>query len=112
LLIVLIHLYGAAGAASSWLIISAGSLIICPPIIHARMLPGEFGTWLVWSAAVPAALVFGLFASAKWLLPQSSVAAGGLVAAVTWVMASAVCMFAMPRTRALALTTARRVLRR
>jgi O-antigen/teichoic acid export membrane protein len=111
-LIVMVRLYGAVGAAGAWLMLNAGSILICAPIIHARVMANEFRTWLIWSAAVPAAVTFGTSALARMLLPPSAPPVAAGFAALTWAVASLACVFAMPHTRSFALTVLRRLLAR
>jgi hypothetical protein len=99
LLIVLIHFHGAVGAASAWLILNLGYLLIDTPIIHGRMLPGEMKNWLTWSAAVPLLVCFGLFGAIWLVLPAYPPLRTFLWVAVAWALVSLACALAMPHTR-------------
>jgi O-antigen/teichoic acid export membrane protein len=112
MLIVLIHFHGATGAASAWLILNIGYLLIDIPIIHARMLPGEIRSWIVWSAATPLLVAFGIFGVVRALLPPCPTGVASIVAGATWIVASLACAFAMPRTRAIAHRAIVRILSR
>jgi O-antigen/teichoic acid export membrane protein len=112
MLIFLVHLYGAAGAASSWLILNFGYVLIDTPIIHGRLLPGEWKTWVAWSALAPALTSFGLFGALRLALPTYGPGSEFLIVAAAWAIVSAVCAQVMPHTRALVHRTFARVLGR
>lgn len=101
MLIVLVHFYGAVGAASSWLILNLGYVLIDTPIIHGRMLKGEQNNWLVWSAITPALISFGLFGAMRLALPIYPPLPEFLIVAVTWGVVTLACAQAMPTTRTL-----------
>jgi hypothetical protein len=109
LLIVLIHLHGALGAASAWLILNIGSLLVAAPIVHAKVLPGEIKAWATWSVATPALIAFGLFAVVRGVVPALSPAYDSMLALAAWLAVSLICAMAMPHTRSVVTRTARRL---
>ncbi|MEO8064321.1 MAG: oligosaccharide flippase family protein [Pseudomonadota bacterium] len=112
LLIVLIQFYGAVGAASAWVILNAGYVLIDTPIIHKRMLPGEMKSWLAWSAITPVLIAFGLFGALRLALPVFAPLQEFLIVAAAWVVVSMACAQAMPHTRALLNRTLSYLIRR
>jgi O-antigen/teichoic acid export membrane protein len=112
LLITLVHFHGAAGAASSWLLLNLGYVLIDMPIIHGRMLPGEGKNWFVWSALAPGVIAFGIFGALRLALPIQAPLAETLLVAAAWLLVSLACALAMPHTRALLTRILARLLRR
>lgn len=45
--------YGVVGAASAWVILNTGYMLICIPIVHACLLKGEQWRWCLNDVAVP-----------------------------------------------------------
>ena len=92
LMIVLTTWYGAAGAASIWVALNVGYLLISVPVMHLRLLPGEQWRWYAQDVGRPllaglgVAVVGRLFIKADWppMLMVTSLAvvgAGTLAAA-------------------------------
>lgn len=55
--------YGAIGAASAWLVLNAGSVLLEIPIMHRRLLPEEKWHWYLQDVMIPlgaAATIAGL----------------------------------------------------
>jgi hypothetical protein len=91
-MIVLTTWYGAAGAASIWVALNVGYLLISVPVMHLRLLPGEQWRWYAQDVGRPllaglgVAVVGRLFIKADWppMLMVTSLAvvgAGTLAAA-------------------------------
>jgi O-antigen/teichoic acid export membrane protein len=53
LVIVLAQRYGGAGAASVWMILNAGYLLIALPYMHSRLLKGELRKWYCGDVGLP-----------------------------------------------------------
>lgn len=87
--------YGAPGAASAWIALNLGYLLVCVPIMHRRLLPSELWVWYGRDVGLPlltALLAAGVcrllvpgdttrFATGLWLCMTGAV----LVLLVAWV---------------------------
>lgn len=69
-LIVLTLHYGAVGAASVWVILNSGYVLITIQIMHRRLLPGEKWRWYTRDVAMPLVVSLTLVAVGRWLLPS------------------------------------------
>jgi len=58
--------YGVVGAASAWVILNAGYVLIHIQIMHSRILKGEKGRWYLNDVAVP--LIIAVTVAAIWRL--------------------------------------------
>ncbi|MFC1536576.1 lipopolysaccharide biosynthesis protein [Pseudomonadota bacterium] len=92
--------YGAIGAAFIWLSLNTGYVLINSPLIHRRLLPGEFWRWLFVdnSLAVIASL---LVVSLSWLaLPEGLPMSGEAIwIAVTLLLSLMLVAVLLPATR-------------
>lgn len=73
LTIILTLHWRAAGAALAWMVLNMGYVLISVPIMHRRLLRGEFGRWL-WrdnALALAVALMVGLIWRAVFPATQS-----------------------------------------
>jgi len=92
LLLVLTKCYGAPGAASVWLILNLGYLLIFVRLMHRRLLPGEQTEWYVKDVGLPALVTLAVVLICRWLTSVSSSRTGTIVQlGVIWVLASVAC---------------------
>jgi len=56
--------YGVVGAASAWVILNTGYVLICIQIMHSRLLKGEQWRWYLNDVGMP--LVAALFTALLW----------------------------------------------
>lgn len=84
--------YGAAGAASVWLMLNAGYLVSNVPIMHTRLLRGEQRRWYLSDLALPVTGAVAIALAGRWFLPDQ-LSRGGMVAAIggVWLAAVIVC---------------------
>jgi len=52
-LIIMVSKYGSHGAATIWTALNIGYILFNSPIVHAKLLKGEFSYWLVRDFAIP-----------------------------------------------------------
>ncbi len=52
-LLVMVSKYGSLGAASIWVALNIGYVLFLSPVIHARLLKGEFKHWVVNDFGIP-----------------------------------------------------------
>jgi O-antigen/teichoic acid export membrane protein len=71
LLVVATRAYGAPGAASIWLLLNVGYLVVNTHLIHRRLLPTERWRWLVEDVGMPLLAAVAVGAVARVLLPTS-----------------------------------------
>lgn len=100
LLIFLTQRFGAVGAASVWLIVSIGYMLLGVPLTHRRFLKGAASRWLVEDVGLPTAAAFGVAGLARALPAGSPGAIGTLVSlAGTSVATAAAAVLAGRETR-------------
>jgi len=58
--------YGVVGAASAWVILNTGYVLICIQIMHSRLLKGEQWRWYLNDVALP--LISALIIATFWRL--------------------------------------------
>ncbi len=58
LIIVMTELYGASGAASVWVVLNSGYVLIAAQILHRRLLPAEKWRWYAEDITMPLAAAF------------------------------------------------------
>jgi len=68
-LIILIHYYGAIGAAIVWMTYNAGVILISLQIMHHRLLKGEQWRWYREDVGLPLTAVLITAGLGRWLLP-------------------------------------------
>jgi O-antigen/teichoic acid export membrane protein len=64
--------FGAAGAASGWLILNAGYFLISVQIMHRRLLPSEKGAWYLDDILKPLLPTLAVVLVARYLAPSQS----------------------------------------
>ncbi|MBU0485001.1 MAG: oligosaccharide flippase family protein [Proteobacteria bacterium] len=98
------RLYGAPGAAMAWLVVTVGYVFIGLPLMHKKLLVGEFEQWFTKAFAIPLVLVFCYllllrininFPDDRWLLALSLSGIG--------IGALAICLLTTQRMRELCL---------
>ena len=92
--------YGAAGAASVWVVLNGFYMLIGVPLTHRRLLKGEAGRWLVEGFVMPLSAVLLVVGFGRWLIitPMSSTAALVSLAIVLFT-AWAAAAFSAPQIR-------------
>lgn len=61
-------IYGPSGAAIAWLVVTIGYVIIGIPLMHRRLLIGEWGRWMWRAMVAPLASVGAFLLIIRWLL--------------------------------------------
>lgn len=92
--------YGVVGAASVWVLLNLGYMLIPLQIMHTRLLKDEKMNWYLWDVLLPASLTLITTMLIRALLPADLgwlPTLLGIIAAV--VLSFALCLFAMPSTR-------------
>lgn len=64
----LVGIYGPVGAAVAWLIVTIGYVGVGMPIMHRRLLVGEWGRWAWRTMAAPMTMVTTFLLLAHWFL--------------------------------------------
>lgn len=82
LLIWMIGQYGAAGAATTWIILNAGYVLVEIPIMHHRLLRGEMWAWYFVDVGLPVAIGSSVGLLARALLPMHA----PLLLALGWML--------------------------
>jgi O-antigen/teichoic acid export membrane protein len=75
--------YGGIGVAAAWIVLNLGFLVVGVPLMHRRLLPGQFGRWLVRDILPPAAGAVLVALAARALVPSLPTGAAG----VAWLAA-------------------------
>jgi O-antigen/teichoic acid export membrane protein len=68
-LIVLVNRYGLLGAAGTWALLNLGYVLIEVPIMHRRILRGEWARWLFSDVAAPLVPAAAVVVLAHYIMP-------------------------------------------
>jgi O-antigen/teichoic acid export membrane protein len=79
LIIVLTIHYGAVGAASAWVLLNTGYVLLCIPATHRRILRGEMGRWYKLDVGRPLAAALPVVVLARWFYPDGMTPATALL---------------------------------
>jgi len=96
----MISRYGVIGAASIWTALNIGYVLFNSPIIHAKLLKGEFKHWLVSDFGIPT-LVALIIVVLFWMVMPSELSLFGHLAWIvfTLIMTLSLCALAAPMVR-------------
>lgn len=74
--------YGCVGAASTWIVLNTGYVLLQIPLIHRRLLPGVTRDWYIWDVLLP--FVGALFPALliRQIVPMPSSRLGTLGASI------------------------------
>jgi O-antigen/teichoic acid export membrane protein len=100
-IIAIVPSYGAVGAAWMWVLINSAYLCFTVPLMHTRVLRGQYFRWLVNDLAVPAAAVVTVGYFARLGFPETlgwQLQVG--YAAVSWVLCTVTAILLAPAMRA------------
>lgn len=100
--------YGAIGAATVWLALNFSYVVVTAPLLHRRLLVGEWPRWLRDDVVLPALAVVAVGVVGRLAMPALS----GRVAVVAYtglvfVFMSIACAAVTPRARAIVLHSLR-----
>lgn len=87
-LIVMIDNFGVIGAASIWVALNAGNVLLTLPIVHAKFLRGEYKHWLLVDFLRPTLVVLAVLGLGRFLMPDEMSMTGEAVWIALWVTAS------------------------
>jgi len=97
LLLVMVHLFGTVGAASTWLALNASYVVICGPALLAQTMVGSSGRWLLRFVVVPGLAAAAAATGVRLLLPAAPTRAFSAVALVgAATVAALATMYAIP----------------
>jgi len=69
ILLVLTSRYGLVGAGAAWALLNAGSLLIEVPIMHRRILRGQWRRWFLSDLMMPLLSAAAVVALGRYLMP-------------------------------------------
>ncbi|HYL35384.1 MAG TPA: oligosaccharide flippase family protein [Bryobacteraceae bacterium] len=72
LLLILVRWYGAVGAAGAYLMLNAGYVFIAAPLMHRRLLCGQFWNWFIGDVTTPLAAALAPILAIRLAAPQIS----------------------------------------
>ncbi|MCC7310720.1 MAG: oligosaccharide flippase family protein [Sulfuritalea sp.] len=87
-LIVMIDKFGVIGAASIWVVLNAGNVLLTLPIVHAKFLRGEYKHWLLVDFLRPTCVVLAVLGLGRFFMPEETSMTGEAVWIALWVTAS------------------------
>lgn len=109
----LVIVYGIMGVGYAWIGLNAAFMIVAAPIIHSRMIPGQFFRWALEDVVFPVlacGLVTLILAGAGLGSAPKLVMLGGV--ATGWVVSSIACALSMSHTRLQLLQWTGRIIKR
>jgi O-antigen/teichoic acid export membrane protein len=99
-LVLVTRRYGAVGAASVWVILNSGYVLITLQLMHRRLLQDEKWRWYARDVSLPFAACLAVAALGRWLLPdQLALLPLALSLAMVWLAATSVSLLASPQLR-------------
>lgn len=98
LMLVLVQVYGALGAAIAWLILNIGYLVVAAPIIASRTLPkGELSIWYIQDIGRPLLICVIVCAAMRLMLPVNwPLGAKFIWIVATWILVQFFCLLMLP----------------
>jgi O-antigen/teichoic acid export membrane protein len=100
--------FGAIGAASAWVILHGGFVLIVAPLMHRRILKGELRQWCCTDVLVPSSAAFLVMVACRWFIPQTlNAPLQFAVFVLTYALAAVSAAVAAPDLRAWAMALRR-----
>lgn len=100
ILFLVVPRFGAIGAAGVWIATNAAYVCCTTPVMHTRLLVGEFGRWLLGDVAVPLAVASAVIFFGTLLKPAHASGIAQLpLAFFLWCLAVLLSAASMPLTR-------------
>lgn len=92
----LVGIWGMTGAALAWFVVTVGYVLVGQPLMHRRLLRGEFGRWMMGALVLPAlgtTAFWGLVRLGGDWLPEARLPLGAALAGLGFVsiVVSAMC---------------------
>ena len=85
MLLYMISRYGAIGAAIAWLAVNTGYILFNLPIVHVKLLKGEFIKWLINDFGMPAIVSLGIVILFWHFMPSNfNILGNACWAVLTW----------------------------
>jgi O-antigen/teichoic acid export membrane protein len=82
LLLVVVPVYGPVGAAAIWILLNTGYILFNVPIMHAKLMKGEFGRWLFTDFGLPAIATLLVVALLRVMMPADM----GVAGEICWII--------------------------
>ena len=115
--VVLANGFGSVGAASVWLVLNAGQLLVTQHVMHARILRREKRAWFLNDVGKPALICIAVIGTTRLLLKEPSAFVFVAAALAALALSAALCVrfldhpFATVRSLIARTSTARRAQR-
>jgi O-antigen/teichoic acid export membrane protein len=112
LMLVLVWMHGAVGAAVAWLVLNLGYLVVAAPIMANKTVPkGELSVWYVQDIGLPLVVCVVVCMVMRLALPTfESLIVQFVWIAGTWLLAQLACLAVLPGMRRTAYEMLRRQL--
>lgn len=110
IMLVLSANFGGIGAASAWLVLNIGYILISMPIIARRIMPGELREWYIVDVGRPFVLSFGVIGLGWYFVPKDCalwIQFFNII--MLWIATQAICALTLPYVRQYALQIMRNV---
>ena len=102
MLLFMISRYGAIGAAIAWLAVNTGYILFILPIVHAKLMKGEFKKWLISDFGIPVIVSLSIIILFWRFMPTNFTIFGNACwALLTWFFSLLAAAFATSATRKL-----------
>ena len=100
-LVLLVPIYGATGAASMWIVLNLGYVLIQAPLMHRRILPGRLWPWYRHGVVVPVIVAAGIGLASAWLRSGLVIGRPWLVLSLglAWAMMTLAVVLVLPAVR-------------
>jgi O-antigen/teichoic acid export membrane protein len=109
LVIVLTGFFGPAGAASAWLILNVGHMLITQQLLHRRILPAERGRWYLDDTLRPLLIAVLIAGAAKLALNEMTSTQFAIAGPAVLLASLVACVWSLRHLRTASIAVARRL---
>ena len=101
-LVVIVPIHGTVGAASVWIALNAGYVLVQAPLMHRRILRDGLWPWYRHGVVVPILVAGGVGAGLAWLRDGVVIPRFGLIASLglAWGVLTLAVLMVLPVARA------------
>jgi O-antigen/teichoic acid export membrane protein len=109
MVVILTNLFGPVGAATAWLTLNAGHMLITQQILHRRILPAEKSHWYLDDTLKPLLIAVAIAGASKLLLDGMTSIQFAIAGTAILLVSAATCIGSLSHLRAGSMAIARRL---
>ena len=105
---VLAQVWGAIGAATAWVALNVGHVVLTQQVLHRRLLPAEKSLWLIDDSFKPLIICCVIAGAARLLFNNMTMTQFSIAGSATLAICFVACVWSLPHLRSGFLSFARR----